>query len=100
MWRGEQVPTCSATTSDKTGRRDPLWRSAGGSGGGGRGEISRGQIEEADSLDTDASGRQYLRNVNTSCGGRVTGEECRAAEFRNGSRERIIYRRLGARGAG
>lgn len=42
------------------------------------------------SLDMDASGRQYLRNVNTSF-----SRGCRRIKsISNGSRERIIYRRL------
>lgn len=44
------------------------------------------------SLDMDASGRQYLRNVNTSF-----NRECRLKSISNGSRERIIYRRLRGR---
>lgn len=43
-------------------------------------------------LDMDASGRQYLRNVNTSF-----SRGCRLKSISNGSRERIIYRRLRGR---
>lgn len=39
------------------------------------------------SLDMDASGWQYLRNVNTSF-----SRGCRLKSISNGSRERIIYR--------